>query len=296
QEILPKLEESDSATAKDGKQQPPYEFYFGIPTDIESDVTKRVSPLHGFAFAQLLYHIIVPEFIQKFLGSDLVPKVLITAFTDKSSLPHKALFASGPRFLGEKNWPWSYNDPVLLRGVSPSFNGLTNSRTLARVAAFMANNGTLNGVRLLKPETVAMALETFPRELDVILQKEITFTHAGWGKIDNIAEIQNVTMFGWAGAGGSMFWWDPTNNIAFSYVMNFCHVQSLGDKRSHRLLRQIYHVFRAVQNGVDLNASSGGKKTTAYPGGTVGPSATATGAGATEGAEDDEFEGGHEEL
>ncbi|KAJ3201713.1 hypothetical protein HDU67_001110 [Dinochytrium kinnereticum] len=211
----------------------PFEFYFGLPEDLHH----RVSPLSGYPLAVTAFKIITPAWIQQSLGLEPIPANLLNSFLQTKTVSHKALFKSLPKTNGQL-WPFSYNDERLWRSENPSFSGMTNARTLARLAAFLAANGTLDGKTLISKETLETATVPLGPVMDAIIQRKIDFVTAGWGRLHNFI-TPNLTWIGWAGAGGSMIWWNTEHNIAFSYVMNFCHYSSVGDKRSHKLMREL---------------------------------------------------------
>ncbi|KAJ3161582.1 hypothetical protein HK101_000801 [Irineochytrium annulatum] len=227
---------------------PGHEFYFGLPKE-EHD---RVARLHGYPMAQILFQIVTPGWLQEKLGTKPFPKVMVEAFLDKASFSHKVLIKSGPE-TGVEEWPQRFNDHRIWEAEGPSFGGMTNSRTLARFAAFMANHGSLDGKTLISEKTYRRAHEQLPRTLDAVMKKNLTFVNSGWGVMKDVF-TPNFTWTGWAGAGGSMIWWNSEYNIAFSYVMNFCHVDSVGDRRSHAIAAEFVKVVKALkESGVDLN-------------------------------------------
>jgi len=94
-----------------------------------------------------------------------------------------------------------------------------------RFAAMLANGGTLNGMQILKPETVALMATN-------ILPEGVYFGHdgvsgtnpAGGGFGLNVGVVTDSAATGvgfpqgaymWGGAAGTWFWVDPVNNLYF---------------------------------------------------------------------------------
>ncbi|KAI9330003.1 beta-lactamase/transpeptidase-like protein [Obelidium mucronatum] len=115
----------------------PFEFNYGIPDspqELHDAISSRLVKLDGYTPFQKMFFVLVPSFILKRCGLFPVPQSLINAYTKQGSPPNKSLFKSGPDFMGrESEFPWSYNDDVLLSTQSPSFCCLTNARSLARL-------------------------------------------------------------------------------------------------------------------------------------------------------------------
>jgi CubicO group peptidase (beta-lactamase class C family) len=112
---------------------------------------------------------------------------------------------------------------------------------LARLANFMVLNGSYDDVKFVSKEVLDKALVLQKTDLDNVIGANLTFTAGGWGYVQHLI-VQNMSFYGWAGAGGSMMWWNYEHQIAFSYVMNFCHLQSIGDHRSWALIREVSRI------------------------------------------------------
>src|SRR5262245_13267476 len=102
----------------------------------------------------------------------------------------------------------------------PSTNGHGNARAVARLYSALAGDGTLDGVHVLSPETVRMAIAEQVYGEDVTLQRPTRF---GLGFQLTMAERPlgpNQKTFGHFGAGGSLGFADPDARVAFGYAMN----------------------------------------------------------------------------
>jgi len=102
----------------------------------------------------------------------------------------------------------------------PSTNGHGNARAVARLFSALAGDGLLDGVRVLRPETVARAAEEQVYGEDIVLGRPTRF---GLGFQLTMAERPlgpNPRAFGHFGAGGSLGFADPDARLAFAYAMN----------------------------------------------------------------------------
>ncbi|KAI8138237.1 beta-lactamase/transpeptidase-like protein [Fennellomyces sp. T-0311] len=135
-----------------------------------------------------------------------------------------------------------YTTLRLRRIESPAYSGFTNSHSIAKLAAMMANGGKaiVDGEPdLLSSETYTLATEPMPVEFDVLFQKPMAAVKGGWGSVDGFV-IEDVQFFGWIGMGGSVFLWNPEHKIGFGYSMNgFVPTFDAPDNRSVSILRAI---------------------------------------------------------
>jgi len=102
----------------------------------------------------------------------------------------------------------------------PSTNGHGNARAVARLYAALAGDGDLDGVRILSPATVEMAVAEQVYGEDVVLQRPTRF---GLGFQLTMPERRlgpGLRSFGHFGAGGSLGFADPDAHVAFAYAMN----------------------------------------------------------------------------
>ncbi|KAI8138504.1 beta-lactamase/transpeptidase-like protein [Fennellomyces sp. T-0311] len=123
----------------------------------------------------------------------------------------------------------------------PSYSGFTNSHSIAKLAAMMANDGKAivkGEPDLLSPKGYAVALEPVPLELDLLIGKKFPAVKGGWGKFNEFV-IDGVEFTGWTGMGGSIFWWNNEHKIGFGYVMNAMPTLVSPDERSIKILRSI---------------------------------------------------------
>jgi CubicO group peptidase (beta-lactamase class C family) len=104
--------------------------------------------------------------------------------------------------------------------VIPSTNGHATARAVARIYSALACGGAVDGVRLLRPETIAMAITETSTGPDLVLRRSSRF---GLGFQLTRAESPfgtNPRSFGHFGAGGAVGVADPDARLAFAYTMN----------------------------------------------------------------------------
>ncbi len=125
---------------------------------------------------------------------------------------------------------FDFGSEETLRATIPAANGLFTARSLARMYAALACGGTLDGVRLLSPQTLARATrpQREPRERAVIpfdmrwrLGYHAVFTTRGIPP----------RAFGHFGFGGSGGWADPSRELAVGLIVNSAIGMPFGDLR-----------------------------------------------------------------
>jgi CubicO group peptidase (beta-lactamase class C family) len=102
----------------------------------------------------------------------------------------------------------------------PSTNGHGNARAVARLYSALAGDGTLDGVHVLSPATVARASQPQTDGEDIVLGRPTRF---GLGFQLPMAERplgKSPRALGHFGAGGSLGFADPDAHVAFGYAMN----------------------------------------------------------------------------
>ena len=119
--------------------------------------------------------------------------------------------------------------PEILAACIPAANGLFTARALARMYAALAEGGTLDGVRLLSPETVRRATTIQTRQRDRVI-----LFRPGWrlgyhGAFTTRGVVRGG--FGHFGFGGSGAWADPKRRLAVGFVNNRAGGTPLGDLR-----------------------------------------------------------------
>jgi len=138
-------------------------------------------------------------------------------------------------------------------GLNPSSGGHGNARGIARVYAMLANNGELDGVRLLKPETVE-ALSAVQWEGDCAMTGHprrfgLGFLH---NCPPNMPMGPNMKAFGHAGSGGALGFCDRENNHSFGFCTN---IQPEGQSPGMRCCSLVNAAFGKAPDWVLKNNS-----------------------------------------
>ncbi|MBM3943089.1 MAG: beta-lactamase family protein [SAR202 cluster bacterium] len=116
----------------------------------------------------------------------------------------------------------NYNRPQVHQAVQPSGGGIATARDLARFYAMLAAGGSLEGKRVLRPETVAevtrLQVEGPDQTLEYYVRRGLGLSledprTGGNGSV-------TVRTFGHAGAGTSIGWADPELGLAVAYITN----------------------------------------------------------------------------
>jgi CubicO group peptidase (beta-lactamase class C family) len=146
---------------------------------------------------------------------------------------------SGPSNLFEYGEMWNTR---LLRGAEmPSSNGIATARALARLYA--AQVGAVDGVRLLRPETVERFRAVQVEGPDLVILMPTRFG-LGFALPPMLSPECPEGCFGHPGAGGSLAFADPEARIGFGYAMNQMQLGLTGDARAAGLVRALYGCLR----------------------------------------------------
>lgn len=220
----------------------------------------RLSNIYTYPLVRMLSKMILPE---KFLSEPLHP--IFFQMMDKNTDAYKSLILTAP---DRTQQPQDWNHFEMLMPEGPSYNGVTNSRSMAKLAAIMANKGEslpivtstptdelpldfqqnslLKEPRLISDKTYDLIATRLEPTFDSVLQEIITPSVGGFGYF-RLKGLEDVEFLGWGGSGGSIFLWNQELKIGFSYVMNAFHTALLGDDRSLGLLRKVVDIVKQQQ-------------------------------------------------
>lgn len=124
--------------------------------------------------------------------------------------------------------PFVYSATVPTHADNTYFSGgaglVSTAGDYFRFGQMMMNGGELNGVRVLKPETVAMMTKNQLGKLRVPPAKSLMGYGVGMvseeGKKDH-NDPASVGTFSWGGAYGTFFWVDPKNELVCVFLAQF---------------------------------------------------------------------------
>jgi CubicO group peptidase (beta-lactamase class C family) len=188
------------------------DFWVGLPADEEPRVATLIPP---------------PPL------ADPDARALFAQLTGPDTLLGRAL--TGPSNLFHYDDMW--NTRALHAAEMPSSNGIATARALARIYGALVSD--VDGVRLLRPETVAAAREVVSDGPDAVLGLPTRFG-AGFMLPPAVSLAARPTAFGHPGAGGSLGVGDVDAGMGFGYAMSQMQLGLTGDPRSARLLEAVY--------------------------------------------------------
>ncbi|HEX6565051.1 MAG TPA: serine hydrolase domain-containing protein [Chthoniobacterales bacterium] len=138
--------------------------------------------------------------------------------------------------------PSVMNRPEIRTQVLPSFGGIGTAESLA---TFYYR--TFCEPAFFSPERIAAISETAASGIDAVLRIPTAFAAgfmkdliSGAGHTSRGLFGPSPSAFGQPGAGGSLAFADPKNNVAFAYVMNQMEPGLLPNAKSLRLVRFVY--------------------------------------------------------
>ncbi|MGE3960300.1 MAG: serine hydrolase domain-containing protein [Dehalococcoidia bacterium] len=116
-----------------------------------------------------------------------------------------------------------FRRPETLRAQMPAANGIGTAEALARFYAMLVSGGALDGVRLLRPETIADATRVHART-DLDLSTGLPSSY-GLGFIVGglFAPFDQPGVFGHSGQQCAIAYGDPAHGLAVAYLTNGLH-------------------------------------------------------------------------
>lgn len=113
-----------------------------------------------------------------------------------------------------------FNRPAVHQAVLPAAGGISTARDLARVYAALALGGELDGVKLVKQESLAHATTPTNRaeDVDAVIRFPIRWG-TGW-HMGLYGHGSTLRTFGHGGAGGQVGFADPDKGLALGFVCN----------------------------------------------------------------------------
>jgi CubicO group peptidase (beta-lactamase class C family) len=128
------------------------------------------------------------------------------------------------------------NLPAFRAAEVPAVNGIGTARSLSRLYA--ACIGKVDGVRLLKPETLERAMRIEAQGEDLVVGYETRYG-TGFQLTFPSRPMAGEGSFGHYGMGGSMAFAHPARGLSFGYVMNQMLSPSGPDPRSTALIQAV---------------------------------------------------------
>ena len=127
------------------------------------------------------------------------------------------------------------NRPQAHRAELPAAGGLGSARDIAKLYACLGAGGTLDGVTLMRPETIAAATKQQIYGLDAIINFPMSWALGYMTGGQTSSSGPRLTAFGHAGFGGSNAFADPEIEMSFAYITNGISLDLLGYTRAFSL-------------------------------------------------------------
>lgn len=249
--------ECDTIVAALEKQAPLWEpgtvaaYHIHTQGNILGEIVRRIT---GKRYPQFIHdELIAPLGLDYQIGglseadiarcADLVPTVEGTLFARKDSDPD-SLLAKG--FLQHPKEPINVtlNSHGWRTSEIASANGHGTARSVASIYGMVARGGELNGVRIMKPETIRDMLTEQHNQTEQMQQRPY---HQARGILLNTEQSvwmgPNPHAFGHHGFGGSIGMGDPDAKIGFSYACNKMHTRGDNGPRARRIIEAIYKII-----------------------------------------------------
>jgi CubicO group peptidase (beta-lactamase class C family) len=133
------------------------------------------------------------------------------------------------------------NTPAWRRADLGAVNGHGNARSVARMLSALARGGTVDGVRLLGPDTIDVIFEEQANGVDLGLGVPLRWG-IGYGLPlrETVPWIPDGRVCFWGGWGGSMIIMDLDRRLTISYMMNRMGPGVIGSDRSATYVRAVY--------------------------------------------------------
>ena len=127
----------------------------------------------------------------------------------------------------------NFNRPEVHQAVVPAGTGISTARDMARLMAMLERGGTLDGVQVLKPETVA---EVTAQQVEGTDQSTQNYVRRCLGLSMGdprmgTSEADTRRSVGHGGAGTSEVWADPDSGLAFAFICNGFRANATNDPR-----------------------------------------------------------------
>jgi len=192
-------------------------------------------------------------------GQSLVPKSLGSG-VDLSFFELCALFNNFRKMMTGFKAPYKeqefgkgigafYNQDAIRLGEHSSTNGNCSARGLAKIAAAMANGGSLGGVKVLgeKGWEALHAKPTFGSLGKGIW--EVHLTQGGVAEFRSDDGQMRDGYYGWIGYGGSVFQWHPKLNIGFAFTPTLLEYHCFINKKAGRLQAEVVRCAERLAAG-----------------------------------------------
>jgi CubicO group peptidase (beta-lactamase class C family) len=132
------------------------------------------------------------------------------------------------------------NTPGWRRADIGAANGHGNAKSVARIMSVVARGGEVDGVRLLRPETIDLIFREQANGIDLVLGVPLRFG-IGYGlPLPELPWVPDGKICFWGGWGGSIIQMDLDRKMTFAYMMNKMGAGVIGSDRSVEYEQAVY--------------------------------------------------------
>jgi CubicO group peptidase (beta-lactamase class C family) len=120
-------------------------------------------------------------------------------------------------------------------------NGHGNARSVARIMSVVSRGGEIDGIRLLRPETIEVIFREQSRGPDVVIGVPLRYG-IGYGlpMPETLPYLPDEKICFWGGWGGSVILMDVGRKVTFAYMMNKMGAGIIGSDRAEQYVRAVY--------------------------------------------------------
>ncbi|KAK3191590.1 hypothetical protein K4F52_002405 [Lecanicillium sp. MT-2017a] len=135
--------------------------------------------------------------------------------------------------------------PIFRDAEMGACNGFANARSVVRTLSPVSLGGTVDGHKILSPETIELIFHEQTKGVDLVLGSELTFG-LGFGLPNpdsNKKWIPGGRICYWGGWGGSIAIMDTERKMTMSYTMNRMEPGTTGSRRTEAYVRAVYEAL-----------------------------------------------------
>lgn len=146
-----------------------------------------------------------------------------------------------PPFLEPDTFPW--NTRAFHAAEIPAANAIGTARSVAKLYGCLARGGEIDGLRLMREETVQLGRTMLASRYDPMLEGPMSFGVGFTLATDNDPPELPRNAFGHPGVGGSQHGAWPSQRVGYSYSMNQLRADPM-DARARTLLLALKEALR----------------------------------------------------
>ncbi|TRY78501.1 hypothetical protein TCAL_11062 [Tigriopus californicus] len=223
------------------------DVYIGV----EEDELKRFSSLQTWHWSKVMAQSMIPEMFGRKIEPNMATivlkafKVVSTSRELERTQPTRQPVVEGmEKIKNPANIFPNFNTKEVRMGEIPSANGSCTARGLAKLAQCILNGGEFNSVRILSTSVVERMQDKPVKRKDFAFSGVQNYFSQGgvnhFVTFDDDTKQQKQTKklregyVGWFGMGGSVFQWNPRDEIAFAFVPTLMHWYDVANIRGAR--------------------------------------------------------------